>query len=325
MYRLVPLCLVLLLCIPQSASGREGTDGSVTISPEGTFEFHIDPWISLHHFAFHYVREIEWQLKLRGRVRLLDGDRALISDRFVEECAALERAYQPYLDSSLLFSTGTRALAESLVDGSTSAPDPAVRTALADCMPAYLESMWSTHRDAGQMMVERLMISLREHEAQMTGLIVSMAEGQWRDKLIRVDISPYANWAGAYTDDSPPHITMSSQDPEVSGEFAFELLFHEAGHLIPLAQPIEKAAAAALQKYQIDSPRFSHYVLFYLSGLAVAKVLEDPTYVPYYRAQGLADREAAAEFYVALEQTWDKGETLSQRMELAIEYVVNHR
>lgn len=314
-----------MLCIPHTVTGQEASNGIVATSPDGTFEFHVDPWVSLHHFAYHYVRELEWQLKLRGRVRLLDSDRATISDRFAEECAAVKQAYQPYLDSSLLFSASTRALAKSLVAGPANVPDPAVRDALTECMPAYLESLWAKHREAGEKMVARLTNVLREHETQMTELIASMAEGQWPDNPIRVDISPYANWAGAYTDDSPPHITMSSQNSNVSGKFAFELLFHESGHLTPLAQPIEKAASGALEKYQIDSPRFPHYVLFYLSGLAASQVLDDPTYVPYYKARGLADSDVAAEFYTALEQTWHSGKTLSQRMELALEYVVNHR
>lgn len=325
-YSVAYLCLVVLsIATPQVVYGQPTSDAIITSSPDGTFEFHIDPWISLHHFAFHYVREKEWQLKLRGRVSLLESDREMISDRFADECDALEQAYQPYLDSSLLFSTETRALAESLVDGQMSVVDPAVDGALADCMPAYLESLWSAHREAGERMVARLTDLLRENETEMSGLIASLSEGNWRDTPIRVDITPYANWAGAYTDDTPPHITMSSQDPEISGQFAFELLFHESGHLIPVSRPIEDAASAALQKYRVDSPRFAHYVLFYLSGLAAAHVLNDAQYVPYYRAQGLAEREAAAEFYTALEQTWDKGKTLGERMELAIEYVVDHR
>lgn len=320
------LALLLAGCLSiGSVNAESAVDVIVIDSPAKTFSFHIDPWVSLHHFAYHYARENANDLKLRGRVPLTEADRELLKGRFADACAALDTAYAPYLDTSLLFTTETRALAKSLAAGPAALSDAAVRDALEACMPVYQETLWPAHAELARQMIDRLQTILVDKEPAMKVLVATMANGQWPDTPIRVDISPYANWAGAYTDGEPANVTMSSQDPEISHDFAFELLFHESGHTASLATPIDNTATAAMQVYEIESPRFAHYVLFYLTGIAAAEILDDPDYVPFYKAMGLADSEAAAEFYAALEQTWDTADTLEERIDLALSYVVENR
>ena len=55
----------------------------------------------------------------------------------------------------------------------------------------------------------------------------------WPKDPIRVDVSEYANWAGAYTYTygwSRVHEIVSSADPADQGDAALEILFHEATH-----------------------------------------------------------------------------------------------
>jgi hypothetical protein len=154
----------------------------------------------------------------------------------------------------------------------------------------------------------------------MVSRLTSYLEQDWPDKPIRVDIVPYANWAGAYTDDNPPHITLASNDPAIS-KYAFEMVFHEASHTNPLAHSIDLAAEQALQEAGLSSSRFWHYLLFYVSGRAASEILPDPDYVPYAQATGLASHPAAEPFYEALVSVWDNENNLADRARAAAIHV----
>src|SRR5210317_1222804 len=101
-------------CALASGCGTTTERTNVTVSPGGHFEFHIDPWVSLHHFAYHFVREEEQSLKLRGDVPLSQDDRDAISPQFQSACASLNIAYRPYIEGSLLHDAGTRGLTKEL-------------------------------------------------------------------------------------------------------------------------------------------------------------------------------------------------------------------
>ena len=283
-------------------------------SPADHFEFHVDRWVSLHHFAYHYVREVERHRKLRGRVPLTEGDRLALSADMRAACSPLVHAYQPYIEGDLRADAETRGLAEALVDGLHAVTDDAVRDALTACMPAYEEALWPRHRAASEKLLRRLMEQLRQHEEAMARRFADTVEGSWPDSPIRVDITAYANWAGAYTDDSPAHITLSSYDEEIAGPYAFELLFHEAGHTVSFERSIRAAANAALDATGLQSNRFWHFVLFFVAGKVTAQVLGDPDYVPYSAAVGLTKRESSADYYDALDETWGSGSSLRERV-----------
>lgn len=294
-------------------------------SPAKHFEFHIDPWISLHHFAFHLAREEAKDLRLMGRVALTDDDRQALSANAGTACASLFEAYQPYLDSALLFDAETRALAEALVDGPDALHDARVRDALRECMPTYEAIFWPRHRAAAEAMLDRLTSQLEEHEVTMAVNFAAAFEASWPDAPIRVDLTPYANWAGAYTDDAPAHITMSSQDKDIAGEFAFEILFHESGHTGSFAQAVLLATADALESTGLENKRFWHYVLFLVSGEVVFDVLGDPDYVPFSRATGITDDKKAKGIYRAMEQTWGAGGTFREKVFRAAEKAMADR
>ncbi len=305
---------ILILGILVSLGAAPASAQTVATSPAGYFEFHIDPWISLHHFAYHFVREEARSRKLRGRVPLTEGDRAALSPDMRSVCAPLLQAYQPYIEGDLRSDDKTRGLAEALVVGIHAVSDDAVRDALTTCMPAYEKALWQRHRTAGEKLLQRLMAQLQHHEDEMARKFADALEGSWPDSSIRVDITPYANWAGAYTDDSPANVTMSSYDEEVSGPYAFELLFHESGHTVSFERSLIAAADAALKTTGLESDRFWHFVLFFVAGRITSEVLEDADYVPFSEAVGLTRRESSAEYYDALNEVWNSGGTLRERL-----------
>lgn len=298
---------------------------SVTESPAGYFAFHIDPWVSLHHFAYHFVREEHRELKLRSRVPLHADDRERISTEFRQACAALQTAYRPYIDSSLLFDAKTRRLGREISSGPDAVTDVAVRDALKQCMPVYETTLWPSHQAAGKQFQHNILIRLQAYEEEMATRFASNLESSWPDSPIRVDITPYANWAGAYTDDSPANIIMSSYDDEVAGTYAFEILFHESGHTLTFSGNLLSAANAALESAGIESNRFWHYVLFFVAGRTTSEVFDESNYVPFSVYTGLTESESAAVYYKALEQTWDAGGSFHDRVRRAAQLVAEEQ
>ena len=127
---------ILVFGIIASFSAASAHAQTVARSPAGYFEFHVDPWISLHHFAYHFVREEERNLKLRGRVPLTGDDRMALTPEMRAACAPVKQAYRPYIEGDLRSDAKTRGLAKALVDGVHAVADDAVRAALTNPVEA---------------------------------------------------------------------------------------------------------------------------------------------------------------------------------------------
>ena len=301
-------CLLLL------AACSQGPTSTVAISPAGHFEFQVGPWLALHHFAYHYVREELPNPDRRGRVPILEADKQAYLANMSVACAPLIGAYSPYIEGDIRSDEQTRGIAEALIVGVQTVEDTAVKDALTNCMPAYLEALWPKHHAASTSLVHRLMNQLAIHEHDIANHMVSTLEGSWPTDPIRVDITPYANWAGAYTDDTPANITMSSYDEDVSGPLAFEILMHESSHTVSFENSIRSKADEALAEVGMENDRFWHYVLFFATGRITTEVLDDPTNIPFAESTGLKQSESAAPFYQALEDTWDLHDGLYERV-----------
>jgi hypothetical protein len=104
---------------------------------------------------------------------------------------------------------------------------------------------------------------------------------------VRVDVSAYANWAGAYTVTDPNIITISSLHPDNHGTAAFEMLFHEVLHVMdrPLFERLRESARAQGKRL----PRGpTHAFIFYSAGEITRRFY--PNHVPYAESGGLWTR-----------------------------------
>ncbi len=322
-WALAAACLLTAGCQAKGDS-TGNAEGVTTISPSGYFAFHIDPWISLHHFAYHFGREEARDLKLRGRLPISEDDKNAMSPEFRSACAALTDAYRPYIEGSILFDPNTRQVAKELWNGPDALSDPALRDALTDCMPAYQATLWPLHRAASEAFLDRLMVKLETYEDSMAIALAESLVSAWPDAPIRVDLTPYANWAGAYTDDLPPNVTLSSVNEDV-GAHAFEMVFHETAHTGDFVASLEAAANTALEAAGMEDERFWHYILFFVTGRVTSEVLGDPDYVPYSEAVGLTERESSVAFYRALNESWDQADAFDERVLLAAKLVAEEQ
>jgi hypothetical protein len=110
----------------------------------------------------------------------------------------------------------------------------------------------------------------------------------WPSQPIRVEVTQYAGFGGAYTTSDPILTTMSSEDPGYAGPAALEMLFHEASHGLDaiLDHDLQMAFIA---KGRREPRSLDHAIIFYTAGELVRRRL-GPGYVPYAERQGVYAR-----------------------------------
>ena len=88
-----------------------------------------------------------------------------------------------------------------------------------------------------------------------------------------MDVTAYANWAGAYTTLDPLRVVIASTDPRNQGSAALEILFHEASHGI--AEPVQLLAInrECRQRDKAIPRDLWHALLFYTTGEVIKPVM----------------------------------------------------
>ncbi|MEA2562604.1 MAG: hypothetical protein QOH06_4108 [Acidobacteriota bacterium] len=225
------------------------------------FVFLSDPWINLHHFLFQWARNVP---------PLAPGDPEAVevpeSRRVGElderERAAWDRAVRFYRerlvgrdlvhDPNLIALRGP--LGEIACAGGT--PDSIVadvRAVLIDAMPVYRRHWWPEHLARNEDWIERLTSAIAPYETSLADRLADVYGRPWPDERIRVDITAYSSWHGAYTTNRPNQITMTS-NPDLRGVKGADLLFHEVSHASFFEQPLLGQLSAAFRAHGAEPP-----------------------------------------------------------------------
>ena len=308
---ILPALLALLAagCAAPPASQRAPLDPRRPVATTAAFELHSNPWINLHH--------------LLHRMALWDADRPQevpTTAAILESvgCADLQRALPAYAELThrdLLFDPLMGALKQALteagspLDPGVELPEP-VGEALRAALPDYLALWWEEHDGANRAWIEGVLPLLRRHEAQLVAELERAYGGAFPAEPIRVDVSAYANWAGAYTSNHPDHITLSSFDPENGGPGALEVLLHEASHSFELESSLQRDLDTAFGTSGGRPPRdLWHMIFFFTAGELTARVLARDgihDYVPYGERVGIYTERGPARVKLiqALDDHW---------------------
>jgi len=231
-------------------------------SPKGLFEFHIDPMVSLHHFSYHYARSLSRQ-KLRSRVPMTLSDKLLVEVGFQKQVPVMVEAYKSYFDKNLLFDPSLSDLRKHIQKGVDHVEDANIANYLREAAPSFGKTIWPAHCMNSAQLLQQYLPLLEKHEQEIGDRISSFMGTHFPDTPIRVDLVKYSNRAGAYTDQDPNNIVISSSDTTMSDGHFFEILYHEALHTSPLGTSFRELAEAVLKKHNIQNDRFWHYALFY--------------------------------------------------------------
>lgn len=244
------------------------------------FEFYSNFWINEHHFLYANAdssKDRDWDSGFsKGELDELSN----------KERQVLREGIMFYRDSvisyDLLFNRGLSELKSTLINFNeedtfemAGFSDDLVMH-LNEVKPIYQKYFWEKHRESNTKVVKEHLSFIIKYEDQIFDRISGLAQQPWEDEKVRVDVSYYANWAGAYTSTYPQtHVVITSRDEGKEGDW-LELIFHEPSHAIisgrnyKVAELIDNVS----KELNLEPPRnLWHSLLFYFSGLAVQEAL----------------------------------------------------
>jgi hypothetical protein len=304
--------------------------GDDHVASTAHFTLHSHPWVNLHHFLYQWARleaaspAQRWPPSVdvpeRGHME------ALSAPHRPPWQAAVDLYQRQVTIRDLIFDPVLSRLRHWLIRmdrAHTEAPPVLVSDilgALRAVTPVYRTHWWGAHDDANRRWIAQVLSQLADTEAWLATRLAQVYGGHWPAEPIRVDLTAYASWQGAYTTGTqapePPHITISSTDPVNQDGAALEVLFHEASHVTAswigprgAEGPLEAALAAAYKvRRETPPPDLAHVIIFYSVGEITRECLNtrgSPGYEPHADRLGLYDRSLAWTVYrQALAKHW---------------------
>ena len=276
------------------------------------FRFETDGfWLNLHHYL-HVLGQVE--------ARMPDIKREAVVRAPDEEAAGLkglsDTEHKAWRESVTFYATGlsklsttfdrqvidvTNSLRRAVDDKAASVQkvDPAVAAALDRAAPIYRKVWWTKHRDSNRAWVKGMQDPLERYGPQVLAYVTRAYQEPWEKGGYPVNVSGYANWAGAYST-SFNLLVVASLNPGNAGLHGFEITFHEAMH-----QWDEEIDARLMTIAKANNLKFddllSHAMIFYTTGEAVKSVV--PGHVSYAEMAGIWKGRMGA-FKPALDAHW---------------------
>jgi hypothetical protein len=292
--------------------------------PLPVFELHSGFWINLHHTLYQEARQraasAPQDKSAKNSQPILktapDGKTQLAAPEQAAWDTAVAYYVSNYADKDLLFTTELVQLKNQLSDFEDcdelsgrkrkfcDAGLPAKLTQILEAAaPVYRAHFWPQHDRANRTWIQRVSPLVIEQGVGLSERLADIYQTRWPREKIRVEISAYANAAGAYTTLDPLRVTIASLDPRNQGAEALEVLFHEASHRI--AEPVEEAIIRECRQRDKAIPRdLWHALIFYTTGEVLRPVLTSSGspagdsdgratgsgYTPYALREGLYQR-----------------------------------
>jgi hypothetical protein len=314
------LLLLGLLLLP-ARQLRASQEIDSVYGPLPVFELHSGFWINLHHTLYFQARQRSVPPVSATPVSATQSSRPFgpVLQRAPGIAAALtpdeQRAWDDavsfyaanYASKDLQFSTelillknqiGEFDSCDELTGKKKKTCDAGlpgkIGQVLESAAPVYRAHWWGDHDRANRLWVTRVAPLVREQGVGLSERLADIYRTRWPNEKIRVDVSFYANPAGAYTTLDPLRVTIASGDARNQGPAALEVLFHEASHGI--AQPVEAAIIRECRQRDKAIPRdLWHALIFYTTGEVIKPVMagdspDDTDYVPYAVRQDLYKR-----------------------------------
>jgi len=251
------------------------------------FEFHNSFWINLHHFL--YQKADGGQLgKLReDGFEFPDiGEENTLNQLSFQEREILDDAILYYRDSLV-----TKDLRRDLNglsiwfqghEGVARIKDTTYGQKFTETInrfaPVYQKRLWKMHGSHNLHVLAKNFETIDAIEEEVLLKMEKLSMNKWPDSIkVRVDITAYGNWAGAYTT-SRPHmnIILSTMDPLMGTTYFQETVLHEGSHLLYLfgKSPIRDMFYNQSEDMGIEFPRnLWHASMFYLCGRATQDAL----------------------------------------------------
>jgi hypothetical protein len=295
-FHFVLLALALLAPLRAQASPQSTS----TYGPLPVFELHSGFWINLHHTLYHLAR-LRKDAASPDKTNKTSGPALKTPAEpkpayTTAEQKSWDDAVSYYAanlaDKDLLFSSELVELKNQLSDfedcdeltGKTkkfcdAGLPPKLAQALEAAAPVYRAQLWPDHDRANRRWILRVAPLVIEQGVGLSERLADIYETHWPRQKIRVDITSYANSAGAYTTLDPLRVTIASLDSRNQDAEALEVLFHEASHGI--AEPVQDAIIRECRQRDKAIPRdLWHALIFYTTGEVLRPVLASSDATP---------------------------------------------
>lgn len=310
--KIAAVALLAVACATSpNGSASPAPQDQAAVAAGRLFAFHSGVWVNLHHFLYTSARARLGRDAGRASVTSVVGDTSGLGARPEEERRTWESAVAYYAshlaERDLLFDSGMVVITNRLasLENAPNVRDAGLDTGLALVLeraaPIYRAVWWSRHDAANRAWITSMQPLLHQHGDTLAARLGRALGAQWPSRPIRVDVSAYANWAGAYTSTDPSHVTVSSTDDGYGGTFGLEMLFHEASHALgdSLVAVLESIASTSGKPALYDA---IHPIIFYTAGELTRR--EVPGHTPYAERGGMWQRGRIARFHPVLERHW---------------------
>ncbi len=250
------------------------------------FEFHSDFWINLHHFLFQQAKGDQVaHLKEDGNLILDIGEESVFQLLSADERKILNTSVQYYqdhlTDKTLLFGLADLRLWLQNQDIQRPITDTTFTKEysqiLNDFSSIYKSRFWEIHDGHNNKILDEHFLNVNEMEVRIIEKLIRLVGYAWPDSKIRVDLSAYASWAGAYSQNKPNfNIIISTLDPFSNQSAFIETVFHEGAHILFNRESKFRTEIFNMSnEMDIKFPRgLWHASQFYLCGRLVQDELE---------------------------------------------------
>ncbi|MEM6540894.1 MAG: hypothetical protein AAF634_07005, partial [Bacteroidota bacterium] len=277
----IAMYLVLLLTLAGACEMLIAQTAQSTLDTTRYFSFHNNYWINLHHFLYEKASGDQLaKLKQDGNEMLVIGETTVEKSLTPEQRSNLDGAIEYYkeniIQKGLLRGLGYERYWLQRQMGGKALADSTVSQEFVDVLNrvsnTYGETYWPIHKKHNEAILEFQIPNISKLEKRIIPRMEQLSLTPWPSGgKVRVDLTVYANYAGAYTPTRPIfNVIVSTIDPSSYGPEFLETIFHEGSHLLfryggtwreRIFENFEQEA------YSINFPRHLwHASLFYLCG-----------------------------------------------------------
>jgi hypothetical protein len=290
----------------------------------GPFEFHSGFWLNLHHFLYEQaLHSVSPHNELKGADKIAWGKALALYRRSMISHDLLLDPHMQSIDTAL---AEDESLAKLVVSG-----DGGLWDTLNSVATIYRAHWWTNHDAANRRWIAAAAPLARRYSPLLMKQLTAAYETAWPGKAIRVDVSEYANWAGAYTYThgwGRIHEIVSSTETANQGYAALEILFHEATHaMVPSAsgRMAERIAAASKISGTKTPKDLVHIFIFYTAGELTRRALASDgvnDYIPDADKKGLY-RQDWAHWHESIQVYWKRHLDGSWTLDDAVNEIVH--
>jgi hypothetical protein len=282
-------------------------------TPSAILRFEADGfWLNLHHFLYVLGRAQSHAADAQRRavVNAPADQETGLRGQTASAVQAWESAVRFYanglskndavFDDDLIAVTNAMRVASNAA-AETLKIDPALRAALVRAAPVYRDVWWPRHQAENHARVREYQRLLEQHGDMVLRYVTRAYQLEWPAGGHLINVSAYANWAGAYSTDGGL-IVISSLDEGTKGSLGLESMFHESMH--QWDQPMLARLSTLAQQHHTPAPRdgITHALIWYTAAEAVRRAI--PGHVGYAERGGIWKQKQIGSFKSALDTYW---------------------